>query len=428
MAETPYYDRSRFFEELVERLEKEDQERRATPADMPADPDNTGGSKSRQLDPKIVEAMKRADQARSQGQGLSLVKSVLDFVRDGGDPSLVRGLVTRRDLEDLGVLTSRADSRRKEREERYKRISEKRAAAQERFQEQRKKLKERNLQKRTEAAERNERSGDFVGPRRPQEGDRRSPETPTAAGGMTFGDVLDVVGDFGSVPPDREPMGLDEMIAEAERTVASARDRLGGDSRRALSKADADREYLLGLDYLDYLTGEGAGTFIGDHRMSPAYQQYERDLAAYQQGIRDNPAQGPDMVDRMMGRSVGAAADRTAQNQERGRPMPPAPGRAPTFGEFKSGKVDGFAANTPSLLDEDGDGIDDRLQELDERNKLLEKQKRLEDAEKKNRQLERDRARREVVKRQQERQYANIHGASARGVQATPGAQPPSEF
>lgn len=389
MAETPYYDRSNFFKELVERLEREEQERRAAPADMPADPDDTGKSKSRPLDPKIVEAMRRADQARSQGQGLSLVKSVLDFVRDGGDPALVRGLVTRRDLEDLGVLTSRAESRRKEREERQKRIDEKTAAARERFQAQRKKLRERNLQKRTEAAERNERSDDFTGPPRPQEGDRRSPKT-APAGGMTFDDVLDIVSDFGPVPENSFESTLSpatqSQLAEARRRQAMR------ESERM--REDADREYLLGMDYLQYLTGDAPGSFSDDLRNSPERADFQQRMEGFQDRIMGGEFTPPD-VPGLISKAPGSAAfNRAARAEDAARPRPSTPSPM-NFERFRKSGRGG------TMVDADGDGIDDRIASLNERNSRLKKEEKLRKLEEDNRKLERDRARQEMLKGRQ---------------------------
>lgn len=414
MAETPYYDRSDFFKELVERLEKEEEERRAAPANTPVDPDNTGGSKSRPLDPKIVEAMKRADQARSQGQGLSLVKSVLDFVRDGGDPSLVRGLITRRDLEDLGVLTSRAESRRKEREERYKRNNEKRAAAQERFQAQRKKLKERNLQRSKEAAERNERSPDFVGPRQPREAPTNASagSAGPAGAGMTFEDVLDMVTDFGPIPSD-DPIvrdrptgkGFDDLMsiadamkkrneefaAESKRRSATRDEQIALDL--AERKKEIDRDYLLGLEHNEYLAGEGPGSYLYGVRNSPEFKAYEEEMRRFQDQIR-----GGHYSDKYVEDSLGNVApggfDRAEAAMNRERPRPPAPPPPMSFNEFKKDR-------DPTFRDDNNDGIDDRIAVLEQQKARMKKEEKLRKLEEDNRKLQRDRARQEMLKGQQ---------------------------
>ena len=75
---------------------------------------------------------------------------------------------------------------------------------------------------------------------------------------------------------------------------------------------------------------------------------------------------------------------------ERARPKPPPVPRAPSFEDFKSGKVDGYEAGVPSFLDEDGDGIDDRIAALEKENKDLQRRTRLKRLEEQNRKLRRE--------------------------------------
>ena len=140
MAETPYYSRSDYFDELEKRLEAEKLARESADTGPAIPAKDTGESKRRPIDPAIQEALDAAMSGRQEGQGLALVKTVLDYVRDGGNPEHVRGLITRRDLINLGVIPDPVKKRKEDREERRRNIDAKTAEAQQRFQEQRKKL------------------------------------------------------------------------------------------------------------------------------------------------------------------------------------------------------------------------------------------------------------------------------------------------
>ena len=212
----------------------------------------------------------------------------------------------------------------------------------------------------------------------------------------------------GNRTPENDPivrdrptgMGFDDMLSLAEQMLERNRkfeeDRIRRNATRdeqialdlAARKREIDNDYLLGMDYDDYISGDGPGTYIGDYKMSPAYRQYERDMLEHQRKIREGGFSPEDSF--FGGQASGADISRAEAAMERARPKPPPIPPAPSFADFKAGKVDGFEAGVPSFLDEDGDGIDDRIAALEKENKKMKQLERLKRLEKQNRDLKRD--------------------------------------
>lgn len=371
----------------------------------------TSGNRPSALDdPRLRTLIQEQKRARESGDLIDLMKIAGMTGRSSG--------LTRQDLVDAGLLDSPAESRAKRKKSELEALQELR----DQRADYEKKGKEARDKRTKESKEKRDAKKDRLIQRMTDEGVSEEDIEKYRAGGQTStfavrrlqearakkrGEaaqatkatpakdepidiasenqmLMDDILNFGPVPPDpKQPTrgaGFDEMLDQ----VGRVRDR----TRKVLGKSDPqaeiDRQFLLGMDYLDYLTGEGAGTFLGDVRNSPERKQFERDMQDFGKRIRAGEFGSRD--------PLGGPSEFTLEQRERAmdraRPKAPPTPAAPSFRDFASGKVDG--STDPSMLDADGDGIDDRIAALEKENKRMQQMERLKRLEQKNRQLRRD--------------------------------------
>lgn len=347
----------------------------------------TSGNRPSALDdPRLQNLIREQKRARESGDLLDLMKIAGMTGRSSG--------LTRQDLIDAGLLDSPAESRAKRkkaelealqelrdmREEYNRKGKERLEERKKQAQEKRDAKKDRLIQRMTDAGVSEEdiekyRSGGQTSTfavRRLQEARAKKrgeaaqatkatpakdePIDVAAENQMLMDDLLN----FGPVPPDpKQPtkgMGFDEMsdmvdflrdrtaktLEESKRRSASRNEQI--DMDLAARKREIEDDFALGMEYDEYIAGEGPGSFIGDYKNSPAYKQYEREMLEHQRKIRAGEFGSRDPV----GGPSEFTLEQRERAMERARPKPPPVPAAPSFEEFKAGKA-ATAADVESI-------------------------------------------------------------------------------